>query len=151
MAIQLKKEYYIDLPQQKIWEAIQTPEVIAEILPNCKSLEPTGDNEFIANIEVKLGPIKSNFKSTLSIIDKNPPNGYSFLVSGVGTKGYLNGKGSIQLQENGDGTSLNFTAEGNVAGIIARVGQRLIEATGKKLMDQGFENFKKKIMSTQAA
>ncbi len=151
MAIQLKKEYHLDLPQQKIWEAIQTPEVIAEILPNCKSLEPIGDNKFIANIEVKLGTIKSNFKSTLSIIDKNPPNGYSFLVSGVGTKGYLNGKGSIQLQENGDGTSLNFTAEGNAAGIIARVGKRLIEATGKKLMDQGFENFKKKIMSTQAA
>jgi hypothetical protein len=27
----------------------------------------------------------------------------------------------------------------------------LIEATGKRLMDQGFENFKKRITSTQAA
>ena len=38
-------------------------------------------------------------------------------------------------------------AEGNVTGIIARVGQRFIESTGKKIMDQGMENFKQKIAS----
>lgn len=151
MAIRLEKDYLLNIPREDIWDAIQDPEVLAEILPNCESLDPVGDDEFIANIEVKIGPIKSKFKSTLSIVDKHRPETYLFNVQGTGTKGHMSGKGSILLSENETGTNLNFIAVGNVGGIIARVGQRLIEATGKRLMDQGFENFKKRITSTQAA
>lgn len=150
MAIRLEKDYSLDIPQQDVWDAMQDPEVLAEILPNCKSLTPLGDDEFIANIEVKIGPIKSQFKSTLSIIEKYPPDNYAFKVNGSGTKGHMSGKGSIKLTKNGTGTNLKFLAEGNVGGIIARVGQRFIEATGKKLMDQGIENFKQKLLTLES-
>ena len=151
MAIRLEKKYILDISQQNVWEAILVPETLAEILPNCKSLDPIGDNNFDANIEIKIGPIKGQFKSKLSLFDLDPPNGYKFDVNGDGSKGQMRGAGEIQLSSQDDGTEFIFTATGSVSGIIARVGQRLIEATGKRLMDQGFENFKKRIMSTQAA
>ena len=151
MAIRLEKKYILDISQQNVWEAILDPETLAEILPNCKSLDPIGDNNFDANIEIKIGPIKGQFKSKLSLFDLDPPNGYKFDVNGDGSKGQMRGAGEIQLSSQNDGTEFIFTATGSVSGIIARVGQRLIEATGKRLMDQGFENFKKRITSTQAA
>ena len=151
MAIRLEKKYILDISQQNVWEAILDPETLAEILPNCKSLDPIGDHKFNANIEIKIGPIKGQFKSKLSLFDLDPPNGYKFDVNGDGSKGQMRGAGEIQLSSQDDGTEFIFTATGSVSGIIARVGQRLIEATGKRLMDQGFENFKKRIMSTQAA
>ena len=151
MAIRLEKKYILDISQQNVWEAILDPETLAEILPNCKSLDPIGDNNFDANIEIKIGPIKGQFKSNLSLFDLDPPNGYKFDVNGDGSKGQMRGAGEIQLSSQDDGTEFIFTATGSVSGIIARVGQRLIEATGKRLMDQGFENFKKRITSTQAA
>ena len=151
LAIQLEKKYTLDIPQQDVWEAILDPDTLAEILPNCKSLDPIGDNNFDANIEIKIGPIKGQFKSKLSLFDLDPPNGYKFDVNGDGSKGQMRGAGKIQLSSQDDGTEFIFTATGSVSGIIARVGQRLIEATGKRLMDQGFENFKKRITSTQAA
>ena len=151
MAIRLEKKYILDISQQNVWEAILDPETLAEILPNCKSLDPIGDHKFDANIEIKIGPIKGQFKSKLSLFDLDPPNGYKFDVNGDGSKGQMRGAGEIQLSTQDDRTEFKFTATGSVSGIIARVGQRLIEATGKKLMDQGFENFKKRIMSTQAA
>lgn len=151
MAIRLEKKYILDISQQNVWEAILDPETLAEILPNCKSLDPIGDHKFNANIEIKIGPIKGQFKSKLSLFDLDPPNGYKFDVNGDGSKGQMRGAGEIQLSSQNDGTEFIFTATGSVSGIIARVGQRLIEATGKRLMDQGFENFKKRIMSTQAA
>ena len=151
LAIQLEKKYTLDIPQQDVWEAILDPDTLAEILPNCKSLDPISDHNFDANIEIKIGPIKGQFKSKLSLIDLDPPNGYKFDVNGDGSKGQMRGAGEIHLSSQDDGTEFIFTATGSVSGIIARVGQRLIEATGKRLMDQGFENFKKRIMSTQAA
>jgi carbon monoxide dehydrogenase subunit G len=57
----------------------------------------------------------------------------------------MSGEGEIKLVESEDGTIFIFNAEGNVSGIIARVGQRFIEAAGKKLMDQGFEKLKQKV------
>mgnify|MGYP003319427315 FL=1 len=151
LAIQLEKKYTLDIPQQDVWEAILDPDTLAEILPNCKSLDPIGDNNFDANIEIKIGPIKGQFKSKLSLFDLDPPNGYKFDVNGDGSKGQMRGAGEILLTTQDGRTEFIFIATGSVSGIIARVGQRLIEATGKRLMDQGFENFKKRIMSTQAA
>ena len=151
MAIRLEKKYILDIPQKNVWEAILDPETLAEILPNCKSLDPIGDHNFDANIEIKIGPIKGQFKSKLSLYDLDPPNGYKFDVNGDGSKGQMRGTGEIMLATQDGRTEFIFTASGSVSGIIARVGQRLIEATGKRLMDQGFENFKKRITSTQAA
>ena len=151
MAIRLEKKYILDIPQKNVWEAILDPETLAEILPNCKSLDPIGDHNFDANIEIKIGPIKGQFKSKLSLFDLDPPNGYKFDVNGDGSKGQMRGTGEIMLATQDVRTEFIFTASGSVSGIIARVGQRLIEATGKRLMDQGFENFKKRIISTQAA
>ena len=151
MAIRLEKKYILDIPQQNVWAAILDPETLAEILPNCKSLDPIGDHNFDANIEIKIGPIKGQFKSKLSLFDLDPPNGYKFNVNGDGSKGQMRGTGEIILSTQDGRTEFIFTATGSVSGVIARVGQRLIEATGKRLMDQGFENFKKRITSTQAA
>ena len=151
MAIRLEKKYILDISQQNVWEAILDPETLAEILPNCKSLDPIGDHKFDANIEIKIGPIKGQFKSKLSLFDLDPPNGYKFDVNGDGSKGQMRGAGAILLTTQDGRTEFIFIATGSVSGIIARVGQRLIEATGKRLMDQGFENFKKRITSTQAA
>ena len=145
MAIRLEKEFLINLPQQDVWNAIQSPEIIAEILPNCKSLESISKNQYTANIEIKIGPVTGKYKSNLSLFDLDPPSGYRFKVSGIGVKGTMSGEGEIKLVESDEGTKFIFIAEGNVSGIIVRVGQRFIEAAGKKLMDQGFNNLKEKI------
>ena len=151
MAIRLENEYHIDLDQEDVWKAINNPEILSEILPNCESLEPISEHQFIAHIKVKIGPISSKFKSTLELFDLKEPDGYKFRVQGSGKKGSMNGQGEIKLLSNGSGTGFTFIAEGKVTGLIARVGQRLIEAAGKKLMDQGFENFKNRVMGSAAA
>ena len=151
MALCLEKEYYIDLDQEDVWGAINNPEILAEILPNCESLEPISEHQFTAHINVKIGPISSKFESTLEMFDLKEPDGYKFRVQGNGKKGSMNGQGEIKLLPNGSGTGFTFIAKGNITGIIARVGQRLIEATGKRLMDQGFENFKNRVMGNVVA
>ena len=151
MALCLEKEYHIDLGQEEVWGAINDPEILAEILPNCESLEPISEHQFTAHINVKIGPISSKFESTLEMFDLKQPDGYKFRIQGNGKKGSMNGQGEIKLFPNGSGTGFTFIAKGNITGIIARVGQRLIEATGKRLMDQGFENFKNRVMGNVVA
>jgi hypothetical protein len=72
-------------------------------------------------------------------------------MSGIGTKGHMSGSGDISLEEKDGSTVLSFCAEGNVSGILARVGHRLIEAVGKKIIDQGFANFQTKLAEKEYA
>mgnify|MGYP001384469959 CR=1 FL=1 len=145
MAIRLEKDYHIEFEKSRVWDAINDPKILASILPNCKSLETISDNQYEAHIDVKIGPISSKFKSILKIFDINESEGYKFQVKGDGVKGSMTGTGEIKLYSKGEGTQFTFIAEGNITGIIARVGQRFIEATGKKIMDQGIDNFKQRI------
>ena len=151
MALCLEKEYHIDLDQEDVWGAINDPEILAEILPNCESLEPISEHQFTAHINVKIGPISSKFESTLEMFDLKEPDGYKFRVQGNGKKGSMNGQGEIKLFPNGSGTGFTFIAKGNITGIIARVGHRLSEATGKRLMDLGFEFFNIRVMGNVVA
>ena len=141
----LEREYHIDHPLNLVWDSILDPDLLAEILPGCKSLTSLSDTKFDAEVEIKIGPVKGAFKSQLEISDIRPNEGYHFEISGIGTKGHMSGSGDISLEEKDGSTVLSFCAEGNVSGILARVGQRLMEASGKKLMDQGFTNFKNKL------
>jgi len=147
LAIRLEKDYHIELEIAHVWDAINDPNILASILPNCESLETIAENQYEAQVKVKVGPISSKFKSILKIFDKKEFDGYKFEVRGNGVKGSMAGYGEIKLDSNGSGTRFTFIAEGNVTGIIARVGQRFIEATGKKIMDEGMENFKQQIAS----
>ena len=146
MAVFLQKEYYLNLDKKSVWDAIIDPRLLAEILPNCNNLESVSENKYTAHINVKVGPIQSNFKSKMEMFDINEPDGYKFRVEGDSVKGTMGGVGEIKLKSQDLGTRFIFSAKGNFTGLIARFGQRLIEAVGKKLMDQGFENFKNKVI-----
>ena len=143
--MRLEREYHIEQPLNLVWDSILDPDLLAEILPGCKSLNSISDTKFEAEVEIKIGPVKSAFNSQLEISNVRPNEGYHFEMSGIGKKGHMSGRGNISLEEKDGSTVLSFCAEGNVSGILARVGQRLMEASGKKLMDQGFTNFKNKL------
>ena len=143
--LRLEREYHIEQPLNLVWDSILDPDLLAEILPGCKSLNSISDTKFEAEVEIKIGPVKSAFNSQLEISNVRPNEGYHFEMSGIGKKGHMSGSGDISLEEKDGSTILSFCAEGNVSGILARVGQRLMEASGKKLMDQGFTNFKNKL------
>ncbi len=150
-ALRLEKTYSIAHPRSVVWQSILDPDLLAEILPGCKSLTPLAEDRYLADIEIKIGPISGSYSSELEITDKIPPVSYNFSVLGNGVKGHMSGKGKIELQGDNGSTLLAFSAEGNVGGILARIGQRLVLAAGKKLMDQGFRNFSERLGDVQYA
>jgi hypothetical protein len=149
--LRLEREYHIDQPLNLVWDSILDPDLLAEILPGCKSLTSLSETKFDAEVEINIGPVKGAFSSQLQISDIRPNEGYHFEMSGIGTKGHMSGSGDISLEEKDGSTVLSFCAEGNVSGILARVGHRLIEAVGKKIIDQGFANFQTKLAEKEYA
>ena len=135
-------EQLIALPQRKVWEALNDPEVLKACIPGCESLEMTADNEFSAVATNKIGPVKARFKGKVRLTDLDPPNGYKISGEGDGgIAGFAKGGAVVGLVPKDGGTLLTYNVEAQIGGKLAQLGQRLINGAAKKLADQFFARF----------
>ena len=135
-------EYTIPAPRQKVWEALNDPEVLKQCIDGCQSLEKTSDTEFKAKVTAKVGPVKATFNGTVNLSDIDPPNGYTISGEGQGgVAGFAKGGAQVTLSGEGNETVLNYEANAEVGGKLASVGSRLVLGVAKKTADDFFSKF----------
>ena len=135
-------EQQIAAPRQRVWEALNDPEILKQCIPGCQSLEKEAEDRFTAIAEVKIGPIGARFKGAVQLSDLDAPNGYT--ISGTGNGGIAgNAKGSakVRLSESGAGTLITYDVEAEVGGRMAQLGGPIIDATAKQLAGKFFAKF----------
>jgi uncharacterized protein len=136
-------EYRITADRNRVWDALNDPDVLRECLPGCESLEKTADDEFTGKAMMAIGPVKARFSGVARITDVQP--GVSYRITGEGQGGVAGfGKGgalvTLSDAEEG-GTLLQYTAEAQVGGKLAQIGSRLIQGSAKKIADSFFAKF----------
>jgi len=140
--MQLSGDYRIDAPKQKVWEALNDPDVLKDCIPGCESIEKTSDTSFSAKVKVKVGPVSAKFSGDVRLSDLDPPNGYRISGEGKGgAAGFAKGGANVSLEEDGGGTILHYEVDANVGGKLAQIGSRLIDGTAKKMADDFFRRF----------
>lgn len=135
---------------ERVWEALNDPEILKQCIPGCQSLEKTSDTELTAVVALKIGPVKAKFNGSVELKDLNPPNSYSIVGEGKGgVAGFAKGGADVSLKEDGPGTTiLTYTAKADVGGKLAQLGSRLITSTSKKLAGQFFSSFNETVSGT---
>jgi carbon monoxide dehydrogenase subunit G len=143
MAMNMKGEVALPADRQKVWEALNDPQILKVCIPGCQSLEKTTDTSFAAVAKMKIGPVSATFKGNVELKDLDPPNGYRIEGSGQGgIAGFANGAATVKLSDQpGGGTLLGYDVEANVGGKIAQMGSRLIDGVAKSMADKFFANF----------
>ncbi len=138
----LTGEYRIAASRERVWEALNDPEILKASIPGCNALEAVGDDSFTATVTAKVGPVKAKFQGQVTLSDMDPPNGYTIQGEGKGgAAGFAKGGAKITLVEDGDGTLLQYEVNANVGGKLAQIGSRLIDGTAKKLAGEFFTAF----------
>jgi len=135
-------EYVIAAPRQKVWEALNDPEILKQSIPGCETIEKLSPTEMTATVRAKVGPVSARFGGKVTLSDLDPPNGYR--ISGEGTggpAGFAKGGATVKLVDDGGGTKLSYVVEANVGGKLAQIGSRLIDATARQMAEQFFSKF----------
>jgi carbon monoxide dehydrogenase subunit G len=150
--MELKGEYKIAAPRERVWEALNDPDVLKRCIPGCEELEKVSPTELAAKVQAKVGPVKARFAGSVTLSDLDPPNGYKISGEGKGgAAGFAKGNAVVKLAEADGGTLLTYTAEALVGGKLAQIGQRLIGGTAKKLADEFFTNMAKEFGEAEGA
>ena len=147
MALVIEGEERIAAPIDKVWAALNDPEVLKEAIPGCQNLDMKSPTEMAATVVLKIGPIKATFNGEVTLRNLNPPHSYTIQGEGKGgIAGFAKGGADVTLTADGDGaTLLKYAAKADVGGKIAQLGSRLITSTSKKLAGEFFSTFGKKV------
>ena len=139
--MKLNGSYQINLEKQKVWEALNNPEILKKSIPGCEEFKKNSDTEFTATATNKIGPFNASFTGDIELKDINAPNSYVIEGSGNSPVGFASGSAKVSLEDFEGGTKLNYEVDANVGGKIAQVGSRLIDMTAKKMADIFFGKF----------
>ena len=139
--MKLSGSYQINLSKQKVWEALNDPEILKKAIPGCEEFKKNSDTEFTATATNKIGPFNASFTGDIELTDLDPPNSYKITGSGNSPVGFASGDAIVKLEDHEEGTNLIYEVEANVGGKIAQVGSRLIDMTAKKMADIFFGKF----------
>jgi hypothetical protein len=136
-------EYVLPADRATVWAKLNDPDVLKTCIPGCETFETASENEFKAVVKVKLGPVSTRFRGTVTLSEIDAPNRYRISGQGDGgISGFAKGGAVVRLKDAEAGqTRLLYDVEAQVGGKIAQLGSRLIAGVAKKNADEFFANF----------
>jgi carbon monoxide dehydrogenase subunit G len=67
-----------------------------------------------------------------------PYESYGLVIEGTGPSGFVRGESLVKLTESDGKTTVDVDSESSSGGLLARVGQRMMESFSRNMMDRFF-------------
>lgn len=134
----------IAAPVEALWTALNDPQVLTRCVPGCKSMTETAPDAYKLDMQLRVAAISGSFEGEIALFDKNAPSACSIKVSGAGTLGHGNGTARFEIASDGENASrLTYQGNGEIGGLVAGVGQRMLSSVSKHLVGRFFTALRK--------
>ena len=149
--MKIEGTHKLSAPRDRIFDALIDPVILQKCIPGCEHLEKTGENQYKAALAVGVGPIKGKFSANVRLHDLLRPERYSLSVDGTGQPGFVKGSGQLDFREEGQQTMVSYSGDVNVGGLLASVGQRMIQASANMMIGRFFSALENETGGSQQA
>ncbi len=137
---------------QQIWDILMDTEKLAKITPGVSKLESTGEDQYNAISDIKIGPVKGSFKGDLFLENKEEPAGFTLRVKQLSKIGNADATVNIQINElDGGQCELAFDGKAKLSGTLARTGQRVLGGVANTLTKQFFAALETELAETNSS
>ena len=136
----------INAPRDRVWAFVIDPNQVGQCGPGVESIEVIDDSHFKATAKVGVGFISARFIVNMEFVDLEAPDAATIKAHGQAPGSAVDADAQMRLSDGADGgTTMDWSADVNIAGTIASVGARLIEGTADKMIGQTFDCMKSKL------
>jgi len=131
---------------QRVWERLLDPDFVAASAPGVESVEALDATHFKVVSAFGVGSVKVRFKLDVELFDIVEGEQLKMRARGKAPGSAVDVVSSLRVEDAGDGrTRLNWSATSEVSGTVASVGARLLEGTARKLTEQFWTDFAKRV------
>ena len=146
MALRLQGNVVVDAPRDQVWKLLfdtQALTAVANKIPGVEveRLVQIADDRYEGTATIGVAMIKGRYQGTLTILDRRAPEYVKFRADGKSAGNWTSGDMALTLGEQAGKTLLHYEGTGNVGGMLASVGQRLVDTVGKHMIDNGTKAF----------
>jgi carbon monoxide dehydrogenase subunit G len=149
MKMDIGGEEKFEVPIETLWTALNDPAVLRQCIPGCKDMIDDGDDHFRLVLNLKVAAVGGSFEGKISLSDKEPPSQCKVAVWGSGSLGHGEGAATFTLTPQDSGTAMAYAGEGEIGGLVAGVGQRILKGVAKHLIGQFFKALHTQVAATK--
>jgi carbon monoxide dehydrogenase subunit G len=121
----------IQAPVEVLWKALNDPIVLTRCIPGCKAMTEIAPDAYKVEMQLRVAAVGGSFEGEIAL-------------SGAGTLGHGNGSARFEIAPDGAGASrLTFQGAGEIGGLVAGVGQRILSSVSKHLVGRFFTSLRK--------
>jgi uncharacterized protein len=129
---------------KQLWIALNDPAVLTRCIPGCATMTEIAPDAYKVEMQLRVAAVGGSFEGEISLSDKEAPKECSIKVSGAGTLGHGNGIARFEIEPEGENASrLIYKGSGEIGGLVAGVGQRILLSVSKHLVGRFFVSLRK--------
>ena len=136
----------IAAPRERVWQRLIDPRFVARSAPGVESVEVIDPTHFKVISGFGVGSFKARLTLDGELFDIVPGTSARMRVWGKAPGSTVDVLSRIAIQEAGAGkVRLNWSATSELNGTVAKVGARLIEGIARKLTEQFWTDFARRV------
>ena len=136
----------ITASREKVWERLMDPNFVAASGPGVESVEAVDPTHFKVVSGLGVGAVKVRFKLDVELSEVVPPERLRMTARGRAPGSAVDVVSNVRLEDAGHGrTRLNWAATSTISGTVASVGARLLEGTARRLTEEFWTDFARRV------
>jgi uncharacterized protein len=125
--VKVRGERTFEAPRETVWNVLQDPAQMAQLMPGVESFDVEDDRRWTANMKIPLGlgslRMSINFEKT----EERAPEFSRLHAKGTGVGALMNLETEFNLSEQGGATAMAWEADVRIAGPVGSMGQRVLQ------------------------
>jgi uncharacterized protein len=123
---------------EELWRSLNDPAVLTRCIPGCRGMSETGSDAYKIELQLRVAAVGGTFDGEIALRDKEAPHRCRVAVSGAGSLGHGNGEANFTIAAHESGSQLTYAGTGEIGGLVAGVGQRILGSVSKHLIGRFF-------------
>ncbi|WP_211247711.1 SRPBCC family protein [Cryptosporangium arvum] len=137
--MQLDSAFDVRAPIDQVWSTLMDFERVAACLPGAQVLNTLSEDAYQVGMKVKLGPVTMQYKGQLEVVERVPEEHRAVLrgkAKEARGQGTAEATARLALTSDGETTRGTVSADVNLSGRAAAMGQGVINTVTEQMMTQ---------------
>jgi carbon monoxide dehydrogenase subunit G len=135
-------------PRERVYEALTDPSVLSGLMPGVEKFEAAGSDTYDVVVKLGVGAVRGAYTGRVELFEQNPPAAYSLRGEAKGKPGWARGEAKFSIDTEDAASIVSVSADAQIGGTIAGVGQRMMEGVGKSMAREFFTALDKHLEGT---
>lgn len=151
MKLEISGQDQIEAPIERVWASLNDPAFLTRCIPGCRSMQEVAPDSYTLLLDLKVASVGGSFEGNIALSEKAAPQRCCITVSGSGTLGHGSGEARFTLDPALSGTLLVYQGSGEIGGLVAGVGQRVLRGVSRHLIGKFIKAIRSELANASAA